>query len=598
MTYKTEERSGMLIDWDVPITMDDGLVMRADIYRPTKKGKYPVILTYGPYAKWLHFEQLYKTCWDRMCETFPDVPANSSNKFQAWEVVDPEKWVPDDYIVIRVDSRGCGRSPGYIEHWSARETQDFKDCIDWAGVQPWSNGKVGINGISYYAINQWQVAASQPKHLAAMCIWEGAVDFYRDVSHHGGILTTFLGNWYDMQVKSIQHGLGERGYRSPFTGDWVSGPDTLTEEELAANRFDFGKVAYEHKLDDEYWNGRTPAWSKIKVPLLSAGNWGGQGLHLRGNIEGFVNAASKDKWLEMHGIEHWTHFYTAYGIELQKRFFNHYLKGEKNDWNKQPKVYLQIRHPGEKFVPRAESTWPLASTVWKKTYLDANDLSLHDQSQQPEGKVSYRGLGNGVTFLTEPLEHETEITGPLAAKLFVSSSTKDADLFLIVRVFDENMKEIVFQGALDPHTPIAQGWLRASHRALDVKKSKPYQPYHPHNKVEPLKPGQVYELDIEIWPTCLAIPAGYRIGLTVRGQDYVYPGGSGGKLSNMKNEFTGVGPFLHNDVRDRPPEIFDGNVTLHTGGKHASWLMLPIIPKATKATKVTKGTSKKVSKKK
>jgi len=585
MSFKTEKRSGMLIDWDVPIQMDDGLILRADIYRPIKKGKYPVIITYGPYAKWLHFEQLYKTCWDRMCETFPDVPANSSNKFQAWEVVDPEKWVPDDYVVIRVDSRGCGRSPGYIEHWSARETKDFKDCIDWAGVQSWSNGKVGINGISYYAINQWQVAASQPKHLAAMCVWEGAVDFYRDVSHHGGILTTFLSNWYDMQVKSIQNGLGENGFRSPFTGDWVSGPQTLTDEELAANRFDFGRIAYEHKLDDEYWKGRTPDWSKIKVPFLSAGNWGGQGLHLRGNIEGFVNAASKDKWLEMHGIEHWTHFYTDYGIALQKRFFNHFLKGERNDWNKQPKVYLQVRHPGEKFEPRGESAWPLKSTKWKQVYLDAKDLTLNENIVSSSAKVSYRGLGNGVTFMTSPLAEQTEVTGPLAAKLFISSSTTDADLFLIVRVFDENMKEIVFQGALDPHTPIAQGWLRASHRELDSKKSKPYQPYHPHTKIEPLKPGKVYELDIEIWPTCLVIPAGYRIALTVRGKDYVYPGGTGGKLSNMKNEFTGVGPFLHNDVRDRPPEIFDGNITIHTGPENVSWLMLPIIPSSTKKSK-------------
>lgn len=577
-SFKTEERNGMLIDWDVPILMDDGLAMRADIYRPKKTGKYPVIMTYGPYAKWLHFEQIYKTCWDRMCETFPDVPANSSNQFQAWEVADPEKWVPDDYVVIRVDSRGCGRSPGYIEHWSARETQDFKDCIDWAGVQSWSNGKVGLNGISYYAINQWQVAASQPKHLAAMCVWEGAVDFYRDVSHHGGILTTFLANWYDMQVKSIQNGLGQKGYRSPFTGDWVSGPETLSDEQLAANRYDFGRVAYEHKLDDAYWSDRTPAWSKIKVPLLSAGNWGGQGLHLRGNIEGFVNAASKEKWLEMHGIEHWTHFYTAYGIEIQKRFFDHYLKGKKNDWAKQPKVFLQIRHPGEKFVPRAESTWPLESTVWTKTYLNAQNLSLIAENTPHQGSISYRGLSNGVTFLMDPLDHDVELTGPLATKLFVSSSTKDADLFVIVRVFDENMKEVVFQGALDPHTPIAQGWLRASHRALDAKKSKPYQPYHPHQKIEPLHPGKVYELDVEIWPTCIVIPAGYRIGLSVKGQDYVYPGGTGGKLSNMKNEFTGVGPFLHNDVRDRPPEIFDGTVTVHTGGQYNSWLMLPVIP--------------------
>lgn len=576
---KTEIRAGMKIEWDVPIRMDDGIEVRADIFRPIKEGKYPVIITYGPYAKYLHFEQLYKTCWDRMSETFPEVAAGSTNQFQSWEVVDPEKWVSDDYICIRVDSRGCGRSPGYVELWSAREAQDFAICIDWAGVQPWSNGKVGINGISYYGMNQWQVAALQPKHLAGICIWEGANDFYRDLSHHGGILCNFIENWYDMQVKSVQYGLGKNGYRSRITGDWVSGPETLTTEELGANRFDFGGLTYEHEFDDEFWKSRTPDYSKITVPLLSAGNWGGQGLHTRGNVEGFLNAASEHKWLEMHGIEHWTHFYTDYGRNLQKRFFDYFLKGIQNDWLSQPKVALQVRHPGEKFVPRSETSWPLASTQWTKFYLDASNATLQPSDAGASTQLSYRGLSEGVTFLTQPSSQDLEITGQLAAKLFVSSSTVDADMFLIVRIFDANMKEVTFQGALDPNTPVAQGWLRASHRALDPVKSKPYRPYHPHLKREMLTPGEIYELDVEILPTSIVIPAGYRIGLTVRGKDYVYPGATGTKLSNMKHPFTGVGPFTHNHPKDRPPEIFDGQVTLHTGGAHSSYLLCPVIPK-------------------
>jgi hypothetical protein len=263
---------------------------------------------------------------------------------------------------------------------------------------------------------------------------------------------------------------------------------------------------------------------------------------------------------------------------MQKKFFGYYLKGEKNGWDRQPKVLLQIRHPGERFIERAENEWPLARTRWTKLYLEAQAVTLSSQTPKDSASVSYRGLSEGVTFLMPPLEQPVEITGPIAAKLFVSSSTVDADLFLIVRAFDPNMKEVTFMGALDPHTPLAQGWLRASHRKLDPEKSLPYRPYHPHTSKEPLKPGEVYELDVEIWPTCIALPAGYRIALTVRGKDYVYPGGSGGKLSNMKNEFTGVGPFLHNDARDRPPEIFDGTVTVHTGGNRASWVMLPVIP--------------------
>src|SRR5262245_35524797 len=166
---KSEIRDGMRIDWDVPISMDDGLVLRADVFRPVAEGKYPVIMTYGPYGKWLHFEDLYTDQWRLMCAEHPDVPSGSTNKYQCWEVVDPEKWVPDGYVCVRVDSRGAGRSPGVIDIWSLREAQDLAICVDWGGVQPWSNGKVGLNGISYYGQNQWQAAALGPKHLAAIC---------------------------------------------------------------------------------------------------------------------------------------------------------------------------------------------------------------------------------------------------------------------------------------------------------------------------------------------------------------------------------------------------------------------------------------------
>jgi predicted acyl esterase len=580
MEYRevSEIRDGMRIDWDVPIRMEDGVVLRADVYRPVKDGKYPVIMSHGCYGKWLHFEDGYETCWKLMCENHPDVPTGSTNKYQAWEVCDPEKWVPDGYVVIRVDSRGSGRSPGYVEHFSPRETKDFANCIEWAGVQPWSNGKVGLSGISYYAVNQWQVAALQPKHLAACCIWEGFNDFYREMTHNGGIYNTMPQNWYDMQSKTVQYGLGARGGKSRMNGDLVSGPETMTTEELAANRYDLGKEYFEHAFDDEYWKALTPDLSKVKVPLLSAANWGGQPLHTRGNFEGFVNAASKEKWLEVHGVEHWSHYYTDYGLKIQKRFFAHYLKGDKSGWDKQPKVYLNIRHPGEKFVERAENEWPLKRTKWTKMFLEPTGTTMSEEMSGTKGEVSFKALGNGVTFLSKPLESDTELTGPMAARLNISSSTEDADLFLIVRIFDQNMKEITFKGALDPHTPIAQGWLRASHRKLDKKRSLPYRPYHTHDERQMLKPGEIAELDIEIVPSCIAIPAGYRIGLSVRGRDYVFTGDLGGRLSNMKNVMTGVGPFLHDDPRDRPVKIFGGTTTIHFGPGRENFVLLPVIP--------------------
>lgn len=578
MSHKSERRGGMIIDWDVTIAMDDGIVLRADVYRPIQEGRYPVLMSYGPYGKWLTFQDGYPDQWRIMANEHPDVTAGSTNKYQSWEVVDPEKWVPDGYVCVRVDSRGCGRSPGYIDTWSAREARDFYHCIEWAAQQPWSTGKIGLNGISYYAMNQWQVAALQPPHLTAMCAWEGAADFYRDLAWHGGILCTFAANWYDMQVKTVQHGVGKRGYRSAMVDGWVAGPETLTQEELGANRCDFGEEIFAHPLDSsEYWQSRTPDWSKVTVPFLSAANWGGQGLHPRGNFEAFFRAASKEKWLEVHGIEHWTEFYTDYGIDLQKRFFGHYLKGEETGWQRQPRVQLQVRHV-DRFVQRMEEEWPIARTKWTKFYLNSADHSLSLKAASKKGTVTYDGLGDGVTFLSLPLEHETELTGPMAAKLFVSSETADADLFLVMRVFSPDMKEIVFQGALDPHTPIAQGWLRVSHRKLDSELTREFRPYHTHDEKQALIPGQVYEVDVEIWPSSIVVPAGYRIALTIRGRDYVYPGG-GARLASMKNVFTGVGPFLHDDPRDRPPKVFGGKVTLHAGGGKDAYLLLPIIPR-------------------
>ena len=128
-------------------------------------------------------------------------------------------------------------------------------------------------------------------------------------------------------------------------------------------------------MDDDYHKARSPKWDKVTTPLFSAANWGGQGLHPRGNFEGFVRAKAKHKWLEAHGIEHWTHFYTDYGREQQLRFFDRFLHGKKDGWAKQPKVLLQVRHI-DKFVPRAENEWPLKRTRWTKFYLDPASMAL------------------------------------------------------------------------------------------------------------------------------------------------------------------------------------------------------------------------------
>jgi hypothetical protein len=545
-----------------------------------EEGEYPALLSYGPYGKGLAFQEGYRAQWDYMIEHYPEVAEGTSNLHQNWEVVDPEKWVPDGYVCVRVDSRGTGRSPGYMDVWSSRETVDLYDCIEWAGIQPWSNGRVGLAGISYYAMNQYQVAALQPPHLAAICPWEGAADWYRDFARHGGILCQFAEDWYPRQVENVQHGVGERGFRSAVTGDTVSGPDTDKPEVLATRRADLGHDVKSRPLIDDWYLQRNPDWSRVTTPMLSAANWGGHGLHLRGNVEAFTQSASAEKWLEIHGDAHWVDFYTDRGVALQKRFFAHYLKGEDNGWADVPRVLLRIRHPDGTFTDRVEQEWPLARTEWARYHLTAEE-TLEPNPPGSPGSVSYDAGSDGVTFLTTPFAAETEITGPLAAKLYISSDTTDADLFLIVRLFDGNEEEVTFMGALDPNTPLAHGWLRASHRALDAGKTQRHRPYHSHDRSEPLAPGEVYQVDVEIWPTCIVIPAGYRVGLTVQGRDYRYEG----ELSEFARRFhyagRGVGPFKHRDPEDRPDAVFSGRVTIHFGGETDSHLLVPVIPQTT-----------------
>jgi len=578
MEYKSEVKDGMRIDWDVPIKMDDGLVLRADIFRPVAEGKYPVIMTYGPYGKGVNFAEGYKTAWEIMVRENPDAVSGTSNKYQNWEVVDPEKWVPHGYACVRVDSRGAGRSPGYLCHNNDREQKDYHDCIEWAAAQPWSTGKVGLNGISYYGANQWRAAGMQPPHLAAICVWEGWSDNYRDGNRHGGILCSFRKNWQDMQVKTVQHGVGTRGATNPNTGELACGPETLTPEELVANRENMAEKLLEHEMDGPYYRERSAKLDRVKVPLLSTANWGGHGLHLRGNMEGFVGAASTQKWLEAHGGSHWAPFYTDYGVNMQRKFFDRFLKGEANGWDKEPKVRLQVRHV-DKFVERHEKEWPLARTQWTKFYLDPEGMKLTDQPPAKSATLTYDAMGDGLTFRSAPLKNTTEITGPSALKLFLSSSTVDADVFAVLRVFKPSGEELVFQGALDPHTPISLGWLRASHRKLDAARSLPYRPFHTHDEKQPLEPGKMVELDVEIWPTCIVVPAGYTIALSIRGRDYEWDGPAA-TLSNMKHPMKGCGPFVHDDPQDRPPEVFGGKVTLHFGAGQQDHVLLPVIPAA------------------
>jgi uncharacterized protein len=475
-----------------------------------------------------------------------------------------------------VDSRGSGRSPGYLDGFSAREVRDYYEAIEWAAAQPWSTGRVGLCGISYYAINQWLVATLQPPHLAAMIPWEGAADAYRDQARHGGILSNLFAEvWYPLQVLSVQHG-NPSTVADPWLGERASGPEELSEQELAANRADPGERA-DRDLDSAYYRERSADWSRVTVPFLSAANWGGLGLHSRGNFEAFTQAASSEKWLEVHPGRHEEWFYLPYGLELQRRFLDHYLKGVDNGFEREPRVLLNIRRAfSNEFELRREHEWPLARTTWTNLYLDARAGGLAWDQPSDAGSISFLGMGEPVTLLSPPLEEETEITGPIAAALVVESSTTDADLFLTLRAFAPDGREVDFQGALDPRTPLSQGWLRASHRKLDVARSEAYRPYHAHDEIQELEPGESYPVQVELWPTCIVLPAGASIALTIGGSDFAR---SIDQPTEGPPVFRGSGAFLHNHPDDRPSEIYGGTTTVQTGNG-ASYLLLPVIAHA------------------
>ena len=262
------DRPEMIIDWNTAIRMQDGTVLRADVFRPKEPGTYPVILNHGVYGKGVPIER-FRFRLHKLAESLPDhvlVPdvadaVGSTDEevpiapedFRVWEAVDPLTWVPKGYVCIRVDSRGSGESPGRLDPVSPGEIHDFAECIEWAGEQEWCNGRVGLCGKSYYAMSQWLVAAQQPRHLAAICVWHGWSDWYRDATRHGGIMYQFWEKfWYPQLVLPVQHGMGTRAGTNPHSALPIAGEETLDAATLESARADMVADIRQHPFDDEY----------------------------------------------------------------------------------------------------------------------------------------------------------------------------------------------------------------------------------------------------------------------------------------------------------------------------------------------------------
>jgi hypothetical protein len=559
MNKASQPKHELVIEKDIEIPVRDGARLKADIFRPGAGGRFPAILNIGGYRK------------DKLWVPPPDLE-EKSNPYMNWEAVNPLWWIPRGYAAVRIDTRGSGKSPGTFDPWSRQEAVDFYDCIEWVAKQKWCSGRVGLSGISYFAMNQWLVAGLRPPSLKAIIPWEGAADMYRDLAYHGGIFCLgFVGNWFNNHMAHHLFGKPQEHNPDAFSNNWLW-------------------QYMRHNLDTGWFDQRRADWSRIEVPLLTAGNWSGMGLHLRGNTEGYMRATSRHKKLRIHAGTHYHPFYSEDGRRDQLRFFDHWLKGEKNGVMDEPPVKLLIRKGGKgNYEWRQEKEWPLKRTRWTRFYLSPGKVVTRGREPaegrlttvppKKQASVTYSAAGMskagiasaswtstvlpgslprlGASFETEVFKHDLEVTGPVVLTLWVASSTEDMDIFATLRNLDPDGQDVWEVGQQQQPVPVAKGWLRASHRGLDRALTRPYRPYHTHDQRSWLRKGAPVRLDVEIWPTCMVFRKGHRMRLDIQPRDGV-----------------GSAPYTHYSA-----DYNVGDNTIYAGGSMASHLLLPVIPR-------------------
>lgn len=524
-------------------------------------------------------------------KSFSEVNPEHKSHYSAWETPDPVFWTSKGYIIVRADERGLGQSPGLLDTMSKGTSECFFDVVEWAAEQLWSSGKVGLLGISYYAGSQWRVAARKPKGLAAIVPWEGMSDYYRDRCRHGGIYSdAFIRFWWNRQVVTNQY--GKPGRAACNWGEDTSEGD-LAEDVLVANRQEqMADNEANQFRDQEYYSSKEFNLGDIEVPLLSVANWGGILLHLRGNVEGYTWAGSKFKYLRFITGRHDLPFYYHDEVEVQKSFLDAFLKD--NDtvgWATPGKVkpVSVILRKGDvgfnnpefesKYERREELEWPIARTEYTKYHLhpDASLTPTAPTITSPS-TLSYRALGTLdkpklIQFTTPAFEKEVEFTGHIVAHLNVSmkpedsvtTTPKDIDLFLTLRYISPAGKEVNYTGTAGDPIPLAKGWLRVSLRKTDSsnRKHRPYLPYRNYfsTDVQEVKPGEVYSVDVEIWPTNVVVEKGGKIVFEVASGDT-----------------QGSGIFQHGNPKDRAPEKLAGMNFVNFGDGLENYVTLPVIP--------------------
>lgn len=517
----TSTVDGMLVERDVTISLRDGAHLYADVYRPAVSADpVPVLLAWSSYGKHggLRFEQFGAH----------GVDVGALSAHTRFEAPDPVWWTSRGYAVALPDPRGSWNSPGDNVPFGPQEVSDACDVIGWLGRQEWSNGRVGMSGVSYFSIIQWLVAAQRPEHLHAINPWEGVSDPYRELFLHGGIPeTAFMGQWQRMLRAS-------RGRVE-----------------------DFAASIRAHPLLDGWALSKTPDLSAIDVPAYVVASWSDHGLHTRGTLEGFRRIASREKFLQVHGRKKWAHYYDERSLLRQEAFFDTHLKdgpSRTGDW---PEVEIEVRERAYAGDTRAESEWPPARTRYEPLHLVAG-AKLSRTPAERELEIGYDAATGSAGF-DLVFDEDTEVTGYMALRLWVEArGSDDMDLFVGVRKLDASGTKVDFPFfAKFDDGDVALGWLRASHRELDPERSTPFQPVHPHTREQRLAAGEVVPVDIEIWASSTLFERGSTLRLIVQGHDL-----------RSHEQFTSQ---RHDDTRNA------GTHVLHLGGRHDSHLLLPVI---------------------
>ena len=523
--FSRRTEHGLTIERNCRIPLRDGVEIFADLYRPEgAMANVPLLLAWGPYGKHALTNRVF---WPRS-----GVDPEWLSELTPFEGPDPVWWGRHGYGVAVVDPRGAWLSGGDFHHNGIQEAEDCADAIEWLGRLAWSNGRVGMTGVSYLANIQYLVAPLRPGPLAALNPWEGFSDWYREFAYHGGILeTSFLPRACD----NIQWSLNR------------------TEDSWA------NIVA--HPLIDDYWRSKELDLEAIGQPAYVVASWSDQGLHLRGTIEAWRRMGSAEKWLDIHGQKKWAHYYRPESRARQLAFFDHYMRDRPTSLAAWPKVRIEVRERHGVAEERAENEWPLARTDYRRLALDAASGTMGGDVPS-ESEVPYPASDGRICF-DHLFAEATEITGHASLKLWVEAvGSDDMDLFVALQKIDAAGEPVGFTFyAFYENGPVALGWLRASHRALDPERSRPERPVHRHTSEDRLRPGDCVPVEIEIWPFSARFAAGETLRLIVAGSD-IYPKEEGVML-----------PFpLHQQTRNAGTHI------LRTGGAFDSAILLPVIP--------------------